>query len=330
MTLSGRIRGGQGKNLAQRAHKQLRIGNMERYHNYTTFSLITLLLISIILSSCGFKKRSNDQDITFNGDRAYQDVIYQQSLGARYPGSTGHETILVWLEEQLIQYSWTVEIQTIDIDGRLIKNLIAKRGGEEDYLLIGTHYDTRIYADLDPNPDSQISPVPGANDGASGVAVLMELARILPLNRNMPIYLVFFDWEDNGDIDEWDWIQGSRAYVEYMKNLPDSVIIVDMIGDTDLQIYKEHNSDENIMEQIWDQADKLGYGEVFLDEYKHTILDDHIPFVEAGIPAVDIIDLDYPHWHTTSDTIDKISSESLKAVGDTLFAWLLSLDIEDY
>ena len=266
----------------------------------------------------------------FNGDRAYQDVLHQQSLGPRFPGSAGHETILVWLEKQLIQCGWTVEKQIIVINGKVIKNLIAKRGGEEDYLLIGAHYDTRIYADLDPNPDLQKLPVPGASDGASGVAVLMELARTLPLNMNKTIYLVFFDGEDNGGIDEWDWIQGSRAYIEYMKSPPDSVIIVDMIGDKDLQIYKEHNSDEKIMEQIWDQADKLGYGEVFLDEYKHTVLDDHVPFVEAGIPAVDIIDLDYPHWHTTSDTIDKISSESLKAVGDTLFAWLLSLDIEDY
>ena len=287
-----------------------------------------LLISGLFLTSCGLIKQLKKDNVRFDGDQAYQDVIYQQSLGPRIPGSTGHEMIQSWIKEELILNDWEVEEQIVVVNGNEIKNLIGKRGGETDYLLIGAHYDTRIYADHDPDPDLQRSPVPGANDGASGVAVLMELARILPLDMNIPIHLVFFDAEDSGGIGDWDWIQGSRAYVENMKDLPFSVIIVDMIGDKDLQIYKEYNSNEILIEQIWEKASRLGYGDIFLDEYKHSILDDHTPFVEAGIPAVDIIDFDYPHWHTTSDTIDKVSSESLNAVGDTLLAWLLTIENE--
>ena len=282
-----------------------------------------------MLTSCEIKQRSKDKNIEFDGSRAYNDVLYQVSLGPRYPGSDGHQKIQAWMEEQLIQAGWNVEIQTISMNNKIIRNLIANRGEGYPYILIGTHYDTRIYADQDPDPDLRSTPVPGANDGASGVAVLLELSRILPGDMNIPIRLVFFDAEDNGDINDWDWIQGSRAYVDNMQHSPAAVIIVDMIGDADLQIYKEYNSDEELLNQIWEQAKKLGYGEVFLDDYKHSILDDHIPFMDIGIPAIDIIDFDYPYWHTTSDTKDKISPESLNAVGDTLFAWLLSLDMEE-
>jgi Zn-dependent M28 family amino/carboxypeptidase len=99
-----------------------------------------------------------------------------------------------------------------------------------------------------------------------------------------------------------------------------------MVGDADLKLYKEHNSNVDLMEQIWEQARLLGYDEVFLPGYKFSVLDDHTPFIEAGIPAVDIIDLDYPYWHTTEDTADKVSVESLQIVGDTLLAWILSLE----
>ena len=141
------------------------------------------------------------------------------------------------------------------------------------------------------------------------------------------IFPVFFDAEDNGGIEDWDWILGSRAFVEHLENPPSAVIIVDMVGDVDLKIYKEYNSNQELNDQIWEHARLLGYENVFLPEYKFSILDDHIPFLEAGIPAVDIIDLDYHYWHTTQDTVDKVSAESLQVVGDTLFAWLLSMEL---
>ncbi|MEA2008563.1 MAG: M28 family peptidase, partial [Chloroflexota bacterium] len=157
-----------------------------------------------------------------------------------------------------------------------------------------------------------------------GVAVLLELARALPENTSANVWLVFFDAEDNGRIPGWDWILGSRAFVENMEQRPQAVVIVDMIGDRDLNIHQEQNSTPLLRDEIWSQAKELGYAEYFLPTPKYSMLDDHTPFLEVGIPAVDIIDFDYPYWHTTEDTIDKVSAHSLQVVGDTLLAWLLS------
>jgi Zn-dependent M28 family amino/carboxypeptidase len=262
----------------------------------------------------------------FNGERAYKDVEYQVSFGPRIPGTPGQDQILQWLNEELSQYKWKVELQVHEIKGKTITNLVASRGEDDKYILLGAHYDTRIYADRDLDPELRSLPVPGANDGGSGVAVLLEIARILPDDLATPVQIVFFDAEDNGGIEDWDWILGSRAFVQQIDVPPEAVIIVDMVGDADLKLYKEHNSDVDLMEQIWEQARLLGYEEVFLPEYKFSVLDDHTAFIEAGIPAVDIIDLDYPYWHTTADTADKVSVESLQIVGDTLLAWILSLE----
>jgi len=188
---------------------------------------------------------------------------------------------------------------------------------------LGAHYDCRIYADHDPDLSKRKQAVLGANDGASGVAVLLELARSIP-KESASIWLVFFDAEDNGNIPGWDWILGSRAFVEGYEIAPQAVVIVDMIGDADLNIYKEKNSNPELTAEIWAQAAELGYEDVFIPEEKWGMLDDHTPFLEAGIPAMDIIDFDYPYWHTTADTTDKISAQSLQAVGDTILGWLKS------
>ena len=281
-----------------------------------------MLIVVANLSGCQPLKKAQKDLVEFNADRAYQDVEYQLSLGPRIPGTSGHEQILDWMESELEAENWQVERQELRINGKKVINLIASRG-VGTYILLGAHYDTRILADHDPEPSLRDDPVPGANDGASGVAVLIELARTLPENLPVAIKLVFFDAEDNGGIDDWDWILGSRAFVRELVDKPSAAIIVDMIGDADLEVYYERNSDIALMEQIWQQARNLGYENIFIPEYKHSMLDDHTPFIEAGIPAVDLIDFDYPYWHTTSDTLDKVSPESLKSIGDTLTAWLL-------
>ncbi len=286
-----------------------------------------IILFTVIFSAgCSENNKTEKEIPDFDGERAYNDVKYQVSLGPRIPGTPGHDQILKWLNEELTQYKWDVELQVHEIKGKTVKNLVASRGEDGQYILFGAHYDTRIFADLDPDPGLRNSPVPGANDGGSGVAVLLEMARILPDDLPMPVQIVFFDAEDNGGIGDWDWILGSRAFVQQLEIPPEAAIIVDMVGDADLKIYKEHNSNDDLMEQIWEKARLLGYDEVFLSEYKFSVLDDHTPFIEAGIPAVDIIDLDYPYWHTTADTEDKVSVESLQIVGDTLLTWILSLE----
>ena len=235
---------------------------------------------------------------------------------------------------EILPYRWTMPIVRKD-EGLEIRDLvrsgddvIATRGAGDSWIILGAHYDSRLRSDYDPDPEKQTTPVPGANDGASGVAVLLELARVLPVETGHEIWLVFFDAEDNGRIDDWDWILGSRAFAASLQAKPDAVIIVDMVGDADLQLPLEQNSDPVLSQQIWQIAAKLGYAQ-FIPEYKYSILDDHIPFIELGIPAVDIIDIDYAYYHTTQDTPDKVSAQSLHAVGDTLLKWLLNSPVTD-
>jgi Zn-dependent M28 family amino/carboxypeptidase len=151
--------------------------------------------------------------------------------------------------------------------------------------------------------------------------VLLELARTLPRD-SVPIWLVFFDAEDNGDIPGWDWLLGSKAFVATMEVRPKAMILVDMVGDQDLSIPMEANSDPALRASIWSTAARLGYGDVFVARTKYSIEDDHLPFIEAGIPSVDIIDLDYRYWHTTSDLPEHVSARSLQVVGDVLSSWI--------
>lgn len=285
-------------------------------------SIITTLLIAIMAWYAYSFKTHNTAPESFDGAKAYEYVVAQVNMGPRTPGSKGHAQVREWMRLELENSGWIVEVHESERLGHPIFNIIAKRGEEPPQVILGAHYDTRFFADHDPNPVKQTEPVPGANDGASGVAVLLELARTLPDNTT-PVWLVFFDTEDNGRVDGWDWILGSRAFVDEIPVQPRAVVIVDMIGDADLNIHYEKNSDPAIRSEIWYTAAQLGYGDEFIAEEKHSMLDDHTPFVERGIPAVDIIDFDYPYWHTTADTPDKVSPESLKAVGDTLWHWVV-------
>lgn len=275
-----------------------------------------LTLFLLLLSNCNLYDNKN-----FNEQRAYQDIEYQLSLGPRTIGSTAHQQFLRWSEEELIKAGWAVELQEFDYNGNQLVNVIATRSGSGQWIILGAHYDSRFLADHDQNPTLWNNPVPGANDGASGVAVLLEIARVLPTDLDKEVWIVFFDAEDNGGIPGWEWIIGSQRFVANLTGIPDAVVIVDMIGDADLNIYREINSSTDLVNEIWNIADDLGYHQ-FLPDYKYRIYDDHIPFIQAGFQAIDIIDFDYPYYHTTQDTLDKVSPESLDAVGETLLEWL--------
>ena len=283
------------------------------------FALLALVASWYIAS---FLNREPDS-LSFDSSRAYADVQTQVAFGPRMPGSAGHAQVREWMRAELESAGWQVEVHESERMGHPIYNIIAKLNAEPPQIILGAHYDTRFFADNDPDLTKRTEPVPGANDGASGVAVLLELARSLPKDTP-PIWLVFFDTEDNGRIEGWDWILGSRAFTEEIPINPRAVVIVDMIGDADLNIYLEKNSNVAIRTEIWSMAASLGYGDVFINEEKFSMLDDHTPFLEKNIPAVDIIDFDYPYWHTTQDTPDKVSAESLHAVGDTLWHWVVS------
>jgi glutaminyl-peptide cyclotransferase len=248
-------------------------------------------------------------------------VEAQMAFGPRPTGSEASRRTTDYILARLTDAGWDTETRPFvyrEVEGR---NLLGRGGAGEHVFLLGAHYDTRRRADHDPDTPDQ--PVPGANDGASGVAVLLELARVLDLAAvDGEVWLAFFDAEDNGRLDGWDWIVGSRDFAARLEVTPEYVIVVDMIGDADQDIYLEGNSDPVLQAHLWAIAADLGYLDYFIPEVRHSMLDDHTPFLEKGIPAVDIIDFDYAFWHTTQDTTDKVSPASLERVGRVLETFL--------
>ena len=276
---------------------------------------------------------TNPDDLAFDGDSAYNFVLEQCDLGARPTGSVAGWATGNYLIAQLEGMGWQVvehEFTYRDVKGR---NIIGKRGigpaaglGTAPVAMLGAHYDTRPYADH--NPEGQRDEwILGANDGGSGVAVLLELARTLEVEKTgHEIWLAFFDAEDRGRLDGWPFSVGASILAQDMaqSNLPELiptpefVIVVDMVGDADQQLYYERFSDARLSERIWTLAQGLGYESAFVPTVKHSLIDDHRPFLEIGIPAIDIIDFDYPYWHTTKDTADKVAPASLERVGKVL------------
>lgn len=284
-----------------------------------------LVLLAVVTMGC----RSAAALPAFDAAAAYAHVVAQCDLGFRYPGSdagwaTG-DYIQAELEKQGVAvttqvFEYAPDAQTTPVR---LRNVIGKitpaRAGDASVVILGAHYDTRRYADGDHDPRARATPVLGANDGGSGVAVLLELARVLDRDRlQNEVWLAFFDAEDQGRIDGWPWSVGASYMARHLEVRPDYVIIVDMVGDQQQEIYWEHNSDAALQAHLWQIAADLGYDSFFIPRVKHSIMDDHIPFVQQGVAAVDIIDLDYPYWHTTQDTPAKVELESLRRVGHVL------------
>lgn len=285
--------------------------------------LILLPLIILVLAFVFFLAQQSPKPVQgFDPQRAYQNVVSQVAFGPRLPGSEAHQRTIDWISSELRLSGWQVEIQSTTRLGHPIRNVVAKRGSGTPWVILGAHFDSRLVADRDPDPTKRSQPVPGANDGASGVAVLLELARVMPTNLDKQVWLVFFDAEDQGSLPGWDWILGSRAFAESLTTKPDAVVVLDMIGDANLNIYQEISSNLALTQSIWDAAARLGYQDYFIPMRKFNIIDDHVPFLEAGIKAADIIDIEYTYWHTTMDTPDKVSPQSLKMVGETMLEWL--------
>ncbi len=289
--------------------------------------LLAGVLIAGVFIVVGCENQSGMQ--RFSGDEALELVSIQIDFGYRIPGSDAHRQAGKWIKAELESRGWMTAVQEFNYKDVTLINVIGKSDGRTvpGPILIGAHYDTRPQADRDSyNPSL---PVPGANDGASGVAVLLELASVLEFEQlQKPVWLVFFDGEDSGKIDGWDWIVGSTYFVDHLTSTPEVVVIVDMVGDEELQLYYERNSDDNLARQIWEIAEDLGYRS-FIPSERYSIIDDHTPFLHAGIPAIDIIDFDYPYWHTTEDTMERISASSLEQVGRTLQLWLETTAMQD-
>jgi Zn-dependent M28 family amino/carboxypeptidase len=279
-----------------------------------------------MLGLAAFLTRSNWQAlltrVPFDGATAFTHIDAQLAFGPRLPGALALTAASRYIRDHLQANGWHVEFQDFTYKETPVRNIIAKANvGRGPIILLGAHYDSRRRADQD--RDNPEAPVPGANDGASGVAVLLELGRSLDL-ETVPneIWLAFFDAEDNGNLDGWEWLVGSTYMAQNLTVKPAQMILVDMIGDADQQIYFEQGSNPDLSATIWAVADELGYGDYIIPEPKYHMVDDHVPFLMRGIPAIDIIDFDYPYWHTTQDTADKVSVSSLERVGRTLETYL--------
>ena len=262
--------------------------------------------------------------LSVDGERAYKHVVAQVAFGPRVPGSEASRLTRQYIRGTLERDGWVVVEDRFTYRGVTLVNVIAQRGTGPS-LSLAAHYDSRARADRDPDPERRNEPVPGANDGASGVAALLELSHVLAHNVPQGTFrLYFFDGEDQGGLNGWPWAVGARH--EAQKVQPGEVqtlVLLDMVGDKEQTFYWEGNSDEHVRMSLWDVAAELGYESVFIPRVKYTVVDDHVPFVERDIPAVDIIDLDYPYWHTVSDTVDRVSPESLARVAQVVYTWIV-------
>lgn len=276
---------------------------------------------------------------TFDSARAFADLEKQVKFGPRVTGTTGHKECREWLVAEFKKICGNAERQDFKVilknaRGRTpeeinLSNIYARINPEaKKQILLCAHWDTRPSADMEEDEARQDKPIPGANDGASGVAVLLELARIFAAKKpDVGVQFVLFDGEDYGPNSERMFL-GAKYYARKPAlPRPDYAILIDMIGDKDLAIPREKRSEllnKEINDKVWNAAKELG-SKAFISQVGHyvngeldEIWDDHLPLLEAGWKAIDLIDFEYPAWHTLSDTPDKCSPASLKTIGDVL------------
>jgi len=285
--------------------------------------------------------------IYFNGNNAMNYLVEQCKIGPRYPGSNGHSKAIDLYKTHFKKYSNYVEllegyvIHPHSLDSIKLTNILTRFNIESDRrILLMAHFDTREYADKDSNPDNHQKPIIGANDGASGVSILMEIASFFYNNPliNIGVDILLTDGEDMGKNQEASsWGLGAKLFASQMPSpVPTASICVDMVGDKELHLPIEVNSymqAPRLVLEIWSLAKELGYTQFDMN-MGIPIVDDHFVFFnETKIPSIDIIDFNYPnkeknYWHTLEDTPDKCSAESLEAVGTVLVNYLYRLDLK--
>jgi hypothetical protein len=289
----------------------------------------SFLLVLTLLTACETAE-SFTPKTSFSGARAMTYVQTQLDFGPRVPGTEPHQRAGDWIADQMRQRADTVIEQrfshvTASGDTLAMRNILARiKPGEAQRVLYVAHWDTRPISDRASNPADRATPVPGANDGASGVALLMAVADVL--KQTPPTWgvdLLFVDGEDYGDFTAGrDVLIGSKYFAQ---NLPAPDyrplfgVVWDMIGDANLGIYQEGHSVRRapeIVSRVWQTAADLGYSGYFVPRVGESITDDHLPLLDVGIRIIDVIDIEFAAHHTPFDTIDKVSERSLQIVGD--------------
>lgn len=325
------------------------------------FTHIIISAAIVLMAGCSSKSQgevtADDADsvaVSFDADSAYAYVAAQTSFGPRVPGSRAHAQCADWLEARLKAYGCRVVRQkgtATDIDGTSmpIDNIIGQYNPRlPDRILLLAHYDTRPRADEDPDPANHSTPIDGANDGASGVAVILEVMRQLNASgAQIGVDVLFTDLEDSGhsapdDADQatrerYDatWCRGTQYFVA---NLPidasqiRGALLLDMVGARDAIFPKEYFSmaaAPATVNAVWQAARRAGSADRFVDRIGGAVNDDHQPLIDAGIPAIDIIEIGHPAsgsfnptWHTLADNLQNIDPATLHAVGKTLMTYL--------
>ena len=302
---------------------------MRRPNQLLVLSALSALSV-LVASACREKARPPRE---FDGQAAFGYIEKQIGWGPRIPGTKAHQQMATWLDSLLRQRADTLIVQRwnhVTVKGQTLplQNFLARfNPSAQKRILFLAHWDSRPRADSPLSRDST-KPVLGANDGGSGVALLLGVAHVL--KRTPPavgVDLLFVDGEDYGDFTKApaDVLIGSRYYGAHQPagSKPLYAVLFDLIADKDLQIYQEGNSlvgAPEVVELVWDTAKDLGYGGYFIASPRHTLIDDHLELQKAGIRAIDVVDFDYPAWHTQYDTIDKVSPASLQVVGDVAMA----------
>ena len=304
-----------------------------------------LVVAALALSGAASCSRERaDPKTGFNGDQALVYAQTQVGFGPRVPGTEGHRRTGDWIVKQMRERADTVVEQrwthvTQRGDSLPMRNILARfRPDMEQRVLYVAHWDTRPVADSDRNLGARQMPIPGANDGASGVALLIALGDVLKKTPpSVGVDLLFVDGEDYGSFadPQTDVLIGSRYFADHLPSSdyrPLFGIVWDMIGDRDLTIYQEGNSVQaapEVVQRVWQTAKDLGYDDYFVPEVIEAITDDHLPLIKKGLRVIDVIDIDYgppvenggprpaaTYHHTMQDTIDKIAARSLQIVGD--------------
>ena len=291
---------------------------------------LILVLPALFLTLSGCSPRPIPE---INSDNAYSLAVRLVSFGKRYSGTEENRKQAEFIAAKASEYGALVNIDrfTCPTSAGLIEfaNITAEiKGKSSGFVIIGSHYDIKKIASA---PDFE-----GANDSASSSALLLEMIRAINASGYIPpvtLKFVFFDGEEcRMAYSENDGLWGSRNYAEKLKNTGQAgkckaMVLLDMIGDADLGITLPANSDRGLVEKVLDSAVKLGYSQYFSAK-NFEILDDHQPFLQQGIPSIDIIDFEYgpgnAYWHTEADKIDKISKKSLKIVGDCVLRLVLT------
>lgn len=269
----------------------------------------------------------------FSGARALQYATRQVEYGPRPTGSPANIAAGDWLVEELRGLGWDVVIQPFaagnNSQGRNIIAIRSANPAPARSALLMTHYDTRLRADRDPNPSNHDQPGLGANVGAAGVAVLLELARTLDvIATGHTVCLVFLDAEENEGIQGWEGAMGSAALVQRLDadiprcRTPRFALYVDMVGNHNQRLYTESTSYVPLTRSLWSVAAELGFGNWFINEPTWTATDAHTRFREINIPAATLSDYNYPHRDTLNDVLEQLNVDSLARVGTVLKTWL--------